>query len=36
MKLKKKEDQNVGDLVFLRREKKILTGSNGGKVWNRN
>jgi hypothetical protein len=28
MKLKKKEDQNVGALVLLRRENKILTGVN--------
>jgi hypothetical protein len=28
MKLKKKEDQNVGSLVLLRKGNKILTGAN--------
>jgi hypothetical protein len=28
MKLKKKENQSLGDLVLLRKENKILTGAN--------
>jgi hypothetical protein len=28
MKLKKKEDQNLGALIFLRKHNKILTGAN--------
>jgi hypothetical protein len=28
MKLKKKEDQNIGALILLRRRNKILTGAN--------
>jgi hypothetical protein len=36
MKLKKKENQSVGALVFLRINNKILTGANMvDKVWSR-